>query len=526
MQRKSSPYPHHKEESQSMPEYANIPIHTEIEHNTARVRHDLGESDDIVIRQIYYEHSDRPAAAIMYVDGMSDSHTLNQYLTDVLIANLKRMGLHDPVMAHDSPDPGDPVQLAKELLIGVGSIQTVSEFSSLYQSLLSGEAVIVLDGLDQAYCADVRQWNGRPISESTNQTSIRGPRESFNETLRTNTALIRRRIKDPRLWLETYAIGTVTKTDVTLMYINGLAQPSVVELARTRLKAIKIDGILDSGYIEELIEDGKYSLFPTIYNTELPDNVSSQLLEGKVAILVDGTPNALLVPTQMITFFQSTEDYYQRSVYASLLRILRYMGFFISLLFPSLYIAITTFHRDMLPAPLLISLAAQREGVPFPAFVEAFLMEVTFEILREAGLRMPKATGQAVSVVGTLVIGQAAVEAGIVSAAMVIVVAITAISTFTIPAYSMSIPIRILRFLFMMVAASFGLFGIFMTIFLVLLHLCNLRSFGQPFMTPMSPYLSYEMDDSLLRLPRWLSFRRPRTSMGSGEERLREHEQP
>jgi len=520
MRRHSSVYTDHNKESPAQSEYTDIPIKREIDSNSDRIRQDLGDSDDIIIRQVCYENSEEAAAIVIYVDGMSDAAIINQYITDVLIGKMEgiRYRPHD----YSATQGSRPALLAKELLLGMGSIHTVTEFGSLYKSLLSGEAVIVLDGCDFAYCADIRMWKSRDISESTNQTSIRGPRESFNETLRTNTSLVRRRIKDPRLRLETHTIGSITKTDVTIMYINGITKPSVIDTARSRLKAIQIDSILDSGYIEELIEDGKYSLFPTVYNTELPDNVASQLLEGKVAIMVDGTPHALLVPTQMVTFFQSTDDYYQRSFYASLLRILRLISFFISMLLPSLYIAITTFHRDMLPTSLLISLAAQREGVPFPAFVEAFMMEVTFEILREAGLRMPKATGQAVSVVGTLVIGQAAVEAGIVSAAMVIVVAVTAISTFTVPGYSMSIPIRIMRFVFMIVAASFGLFGIFMIIFVLLLHLCALRSFGEPYMSPISPYQSTGMGDSLLRLPRWLTFKRPDTSEQSGESRLRE----
>ncbi|MFF2093188.1 spore germination protein [Paenibacillus sp. NPDC058174] len=518
MERKTSPQSRQPDKSQVYPEYAHIPIRRTIEKNVEQLRHDLGESDDVIVREIPYDGKNTFAAAVVYIDGMSDSVIINQYILDVLIGNMR--GIHDPGL-EDRPLEGDQTALARELLIGVGSIRTVSDMGSFYRCLLSGEAVILLEGSDCAYSADIRQWKSRDISESTNQTSIRGPRESFNETLRTNTALVRRKIKDPRLRLETYAIGTVTKTDVTMMYIKGIAKTSVIDTARSRLKAIQIDSILDSGYIEELVEDGKYSVFPTVYNTELPDSVASQLLEGKVAILVDGTPNVLLVPTQFVSFFQSTEDYYQRSIYASLLRLLRFMSFFISLLFPSLYIAITTFHRDMLPTSLLISLAAQREGVPFPAFVEAFAMEVTFEILREAGLRMPRAIGQAVSVVGTLVIGQAAVEAGIVSAAMVIVVAVTAISTFTVPAYSMSIPVRILRFVFMMVAASFGLFGIIMAFFVLLLHLCSLRSFGEAYMAPISPLESVEMDDSLLRLPRWLQFKRPKTSVAGGSERLR-----
>ena len=231
------------------------------------------------------------------------------------------------------------------------------------------------------------------------------------------------------------------------MFIKGIVNDKVVEEVRKRLDRIDIDGILESGYIEELIQDETYTPFPTVYNTERPDVIAAGLLEGRIAILVDGTPFVLLVPALFTQYFQSAEDYYQRSDFG-LLRMLRYLALFIALLGPSLYIAITTFHQEMLPTALLISLAAQREGVPFPAFIEALMMEVTFEILREAGVRMPRAVGQAVSIVGALVIGQAAVEAGIVSAAMVIVVSITAIANFSFPSFNMAISIRILRFVF------------------------------------------------------------------------------
>lgn len=494
-------------------EHSSIPIDPKVEHNLERIARDMGDSDDLVIRKIPYLFTDRNAAAIVYIDGLSDADAINTYIIEVLSGSMEG---HEGAL-----QTMDKAALAKTLLVGMGSITAVREMNALYNFLLSGSALILLDGSYIAYGADVRHWKGRQVTESMNQTSVRGPKESFTETLRTNTALIRRKIKDPRLWLETIAVGRVTKTDISLMYVKGIVKPSVLETVRSRLHAIDIDSVLEGGYIEEMIEDGKYTLFPTIYNTELPDNVAAQLLEGKVAILVDGSPTVLVVPTQFVAFFQSTEDYYQRAVYASLLRVLRYFCLMISLLFPSLYIAVTTFHREMLPAPLLISLAAQREGVPFPAFVEALAMEVSFEILREAGLRMPRAIGQAISVVGTLVIGQAAVNAGIVSAAMVIVVSVTAISTFTLPGYSMSIPFRILRFVFMGLAASFGIFGILMGGFLLLLHLCALSSFGEPYMAPLSPRRTGELKDSLIRLPRWLSYTRPNTSMGRGSARLR-----
>lgn len=494
---------------------ASVPIDPKVETNLEQIMKDLGGSDDLVIREIQDDGTFEVAAAVVYMDGLSDSTAINCYILDVLTNSIRTTS------QNAQSDSAGTESWAKELLIGMGPINPVTNMTLMYKNLLSGEAIIFFKDHHHAYRADIREWKGRDVTESTNQTSVRGPRESFTETLRTNTALIRRKIKDPSLWLESMSIGRMTKTDVSIMYMNGLAKPSVLEQVRSRLNAIDIDSVLDSGYIEELIEDNKYSLFPMVYNSELPDNVAAQLLEGKVAILVDGTPNLLLVPTQLVTFFQSAEDYYQHAFYASLLRLLRFGSVFISLLLPSIYIAITTFHRDMLPASLLIGLAAQREGVPLPAFVEALVMEVTFEILREAGLRMPRAIGQAVSVVGTLVIGQAAVEAGIVSAAMVIVVSVTAISTFTLPSYSMSIPIRILRFMFMGAAASFGLFGIVMGLFILLLHLCALRSFGEPFMSPFSPYNKPDLEDTLVRLPRWLMFKRPETSLGEGSGRLR-----
>ncbi|SDS31584.1 spore germination protein KA [Paenibacillaceae bacterium GAS479] len=479
-----------------------------------QIKMDLGGSQDLVIRR-FEQESDSPVAALLYIDGISDENTINRYISEVLQFSRDQI----------SDDESKRVSLklnALELMQRVGSVIPLVDLDSLYKSLLSGGTILILDGSESAYCADNREWKGREVSESPNQTSIRGPRESFTETLRVNTALIRRKIKDPRLWMETITIGRLTKTEVTLAYIQGLAKPSIVKEARSRLKAIDIDGVLDSGYLEELIQDNRTSLFPTMKNTELPDSVAGELLEGKIAILVDGTPDVLIAPAPFFSFMQSAEDYYQYAFYSSLLRLLRLLGLFIALLLPSIYIAITTFHRDMLPFTLLFSLAAQREGVPFPAFVEALAMEITFEILREAGLRMPRPIGQAVSVVGTLVIGQAAVEAGFVSAAMVIVVSVTAIATFTLPSYSISIPIRILRFAFMATAASFGLYGIILLSLLLLLHLSSLNSFGEPYMSPLSPIRFRGVEeDFLTRLPRWLSFRQPRSSQRKGAVRIK-----
>ena len=328
--------------------------------------------------------------------------------------------------------------------------------------------------------------------------------------MRTNTALIRRRIKDPNLWLETKQIGKKTQTDVAIMYLKGVANEKTVTEVQSRLNRIKIDAILESGYIEELVQDEAYTPFPTVFNTERPDTVASAILEGRIAIIVDGTPFVLIVPALLIHFFQSSEDYYQRADIGTLIRLLRYLAFFLALLTPSVFIAVTTYHQEMLPTALLISIAAQREGVPFPAIVEAVMMEITFEILREAGVRMPRAIGSAISIVGALVIGQSAVEAGIVTATMVIVVSLTAISSFVSPTFNMAIAVRILRFGFMILAATFGLFGIILGLIAMVLHLNSLRSFGIPYLSPNAPFILKDQKDNFIRLPHWFLFSRPR----------------
>ncbi|MNI28282.1 Spore germination protein A1 [compost metagenome] len=285
------------------------------------------------------------------------------------------------------------------------------------------------------------------------------------------------------------------------MYIQNIASDTIVNEVRLRLDQIDIDSILESGYIEEFIQDRTLTAFATVFNSERPDAIAAGLLEGRVAILVDGTPFVLLVPALFVHFFQSSEDYYQRSDIATLLRLLRYISFFIAMFAPSFYIAISTFHQEMLPTNLLINLAAQREGIPFPAFIEALLMEITYEILREAGVRMPRTVGQAVSIVGTLVIGQSAVQAGIISAVMVIIVSITAISSYVIPASSMSITVRMLRFVFMVLAASFGVYGIMIGVIGLILHLCKLHSFSFPYMSAFAPLNIKDQKDTLFRFP-------------------------
>nr|WP_245375972.1 spore germination protein [Paenibacillus eucommiae] len=475
--------------------------------NLQQIKKAFGNSTDLVIREIRIGENGLEQIAIIYIDGMADEKTITDFILESLLIDTKLSDADEKIT--ESPSPL-LIQTLKDFVLSVGTVQDVTDFDSLYSSVSSGNTVILLDGHAQGITASTKGWKDRGVTESLTESVVRGPREAFSETLRTNTSLIRRKIKSPNLWMETKQIGRVTQTDVAIMYIKGIANDKIVAELHQRLDRIDIDGILESGYIEELIQDQTYTPFPTVYNSERPDVIAAELLEGKVAIIIDGTPFVLVVPALFVSFLHAAEDYYHRADISSLVRFLRYIGMFIAFLGPSAYLAVTTFHQEMLHTNLLISLAAQREGIPFPAFIEALLMEVSFEILREAGIRMPKTIGPAVAVVGTLVIGQAAVEAGIVSPAMVIVVAITAISSFSFPSYSMANSFRMLRFPLMGLAASFGLFGIIIGVIALIQHLSSIRSFGVPYLSPFAPLIPSDQKDALIRVPWRAMTSRPR----------------
>lgn len=480
-------------------------ISADLKSNIDTIKQELGNSSDIVIREFKAGENREIPLCIIFTEGLSNTDANQNFILDTLMEKIRFANLNPKVI--QSLDWLDVLQSTS---LPVGSITEISDFKKLFLHVLSGDTILLMDGMPKGIVLSLRGWADRGVQEPSSQTVVRGPKDGFSETLRTNTALIRRRIKDPNLRLETKQIGSKTQTDVSIMYLKGVANDKIVAEVKKRLDAIKIDAVLESGYIEELIQDETLTPFPTIINTERPDAVAAAILEGRVAILVDGTPFVLIVPALFVHFFQSSEDYYQRADISTLIRLLRYLAFFLAMLSPSAYIAVTSFHQEMLPTPLLISLAAQREGVPFPALVEALIMEFTFEILREAGLRMPRAIGSSISIVGALVIGQAAVEAGIVSAMMVIVVSITALSSFIFPAYNMAITIRMLRFLFMILAATFGLFGIILGLILLVLHLNSLRSFGIPYLAPTAPFILQDQKDNIVRLPHWFLFSRPR----------------
>lgn len=468
-------------------------ISKNIEENVHRIKTELGFSSDLKINYFKIKGAKELTCADIYIKSMADKSTINNLSLE--LSQLK-CECYSSKIDMDSDD-------IKNYFSELNSLKEGSDFETIYSELLSGNILFLIDKNDKCFFIEAGTDEGRSIQEPTSQTVIRGPKDGFTEKIGSNILLIRRRIKNKNLIVENLSIGDVTKTEVSLMYMSNIAKEEIVQEIKTRLSKIKIDAVLEGAYIEELIKDDRYSIFPTFLSSEKPDSVAAAILEGKIAILVDGTPYVLTAPAIMVEFFQVSEDYYHHYIISSVMRVLRFIAFFLTLLTPAFYIAVTTIHQEIIPTPLLINIAAQREGVPFPVLLEALIMESTFEILREAGVRMPRAIGPAISIVGALVLGQAAVEAGVISAAIVIVVSITAISSFAIPNYEMSNAVRIIRFALMFLAGVLGLYGVFMGLMVLLLHLCNLKSVTVPYLTPIAPKLKGYNKDTLLRLPLW-----------------------
>ncbi len=435
------------------------------------------------------------------------------YYFDTLISKERLTEeIFEPLVAAEGSDTvlqsGNLEEFRKEFFASV-PYKFAENYHQIFWKLLNGYAVIVIDGIEKALCINLGSIEKRSVSEPSTQTIIRGPKDSFTETMNTNISLIRRRIRNPNLCFEQYRVGQDTKTAVVVGYIKNITNDDLVKEVKSRIEKVNVVGLFDSGNIEEFLTDKSLTPFPLTFNTERPDNIAANLIEGKVAVLVDGSPFALSVPTVFTDFFISTEDYYQPFFMASFIRLIRYVSFMVSLLLPSLYVAISTYHHELIPTSLLISVQAQREGVPFPAVIEILLMELTFEVLREAGVRMPRAVGQTVSIVGALVIGQAAVEAGLVSSVLIIIVALTAIASFVSPIYNFSIATRILRFAFILMGALIGLYGVLLLVVIMVIHLTGLRSYGVPYLAPVAPLLLEDQKDVFVRMPVWDNITRP-----------------
>lgn len=479
----------------------------------------LGSSNDIIYREFSFGSKQQINAMVIFLDGMTEKTIINENIIKPFMYDSRLYNIEN-----ESEVEFGNLNIIKNALISVGNVKQTTVISELIDGCLSGDTIFMREGSKDALIIQSKGFETRAIEESKTQAVVRGPREGFCENMATNMTLLRRKIKNPNLLFETMKIGTQTRTSVCIVSIKGIVNPKLIKEIKMRLNRINTDAILESGYIEQFIEDAPYSIFPTIGNSEKPDTTAAKILEGRAAILVDGTPFVLTMPMLFIEGFQSAEDYYSRPFYASIIRMLRFVAFYISVLAPATYVILSTFHQELIPTTLLFTMAASHEGVPFPAVMEVGVMMITFEILREAGVRLPRPVGQAVSIVGALVIGEAAVTAGLIGGLTVIVVALTAISSFVVPVYTDVI--SILRIVFLILGGTLGIFGVGIGILIVLVHVVSLRSFGTPYLAPLAPLSSEDLKDTFVRVHLWSMFTRPRSIGWNNFKRQEEGSKP
>nr|WP_224726214.1 spore germination protein [Paenibacillus vietnamensis] len=461
---------------------------------------------DMVIRE-FALGSSGVAAAIVFVTPLADRDLIEQHIMR-------------PLMSISAGPSEVTKHYLQNRVLAVSQLSVTDTAEQLLSKVLTGCTAILVDGMTEAFLIGTTTSKTRSIEEPISEALVRGPRAGFNESLSDNVSLLRSQGENPGLSLIKLQVGKQAKKSLIIAYMMDIANPELVAEVRRRVEKINIDNVAESGYVEQLIEDHYLSPFPQVQSTERPDRVMGALMEGRVAILLDGTPFALIAPVTFSMLLQSPEDYYDRWIAGTLLRMLRFLAAFVSLLAPALYVSFISFHPGLIPTKLAITIVGARVGVPFSSLVEALIMEVSIEILREAGLRLPKPIGPAMGIVGGLIIGEAAVQAGIVSPILVIVVAVTAISSFAIPQYNAGISLRMLRFVAMFCAAMFGMYGVILFVLFLCAHLVKLKSFGVPYASPAVPYRPGDWKDFFVRAP--LSMMRTRPKLLGSKNKKRQ----
>lgn len=425
--------------------------------------------------------------AVIICEGMISLSTFAELLAEPLTA----------VSSDRESDPEEILGFFREHTVMGADQKEFYTYGDLFTFIMSGFAVLLIDGLDMGIALGMQGFQFRSISEPSSEVNVRGSREGFVEPLRINMTMVRRRIKSPALKFELMTVGIRSKTEICLVYMTNSVSGEVLDNVRQRLKKAKLDVVFESGYLEPFLEEKPLSLFSGVGTTERPDTLCAKICEGRVAVLVDGTPFALVTPYLFNENFQSVDDYTHRPYYATFIRLLKYSAFFFTILLPGAYVALATFHPELFPNALLFNIATSEESTPFPLMFEALIIHFIYEIMREAGLRLPRPIGHAVSIVGALVIGDAAVTAGLIGAPMVMVVAVTAISSFVVPSLYQSI--TVLRFAFIIIGGTLGLFGITLGMAIVFANLCAKHPQGIPETAPATPFSIYPMRDIFTR---------------------------
>jgi len=461
----------------------------------------LGENDDFVFRHIRILA--RYPATVCYLSTLTNESNLEQEVFKPL------MSAHVPHLVEQPLDKEHLKRAIPEQILYHSDLSIETKLVRVVEAVLHGYVVVLVDGLDTAYVLKSRSVKNRSIEQPQTEQVVQGPREGFIEMLETNLALIRYRLPTPDFRIKTMRIGKLTKSQVAVCYIEGIANPSLVAEVMRRLSKIDIDILLDAGYLEQYIQDHHLTPFPQIHITERPDKAVANIAEGRVIILMDGSPFALIVPSVFSQFFHTAEDYTSRYLQGNFVRFARVVALIFSLVLPSLYVSMISFNPELIPTEFAVAVAGGRAGVPFPSVVEVLIMEVSMEVLREATIRLPQQVGGALSIVGVLVIGQAAVSAGFASPITVVVIALTTIGSFATPAYTAAFALRMLRFPLIILAGIFGLYGVMVGLILICNHLLSLKSFGVPYLTPIVPGDYEGLKDSVIRQPLWTLWKRP-----------------
>ncbi len=495
-----------------MAEKTPLSVSLKINLDTLRTLFDV--SADLVVREIQIAGYN---GAVVSIEGMVDRHAT----ADAVILPLVRLN-------GSFSTPHALMTHIKDNVLGIVDILEAPTVEQLCDLIVSGFAAVLIDGVEYATLGGMQAFMIRSISEPSTEVSVRGSREGFTEALRINMSMIRRRLKTPQLTFEMLTVGSTSRTAVCLCYLRDRVSRKLLKDVRRRIRECPLEIVLESGYLQPFLEGNRHSIFTGVDTTERPDTLCGKMAEGRIGVLVDGTPFSLVIPYLFVEHFQTMDDYAQHPLYASFIRIIKYVAFFISLFLPGLYVAVGTHHAEMLPSVLLLSFINSNRSTPFPLTIEALLIHFVFEIMREAGLRFPKSVGHAVSIVGALVIGESAVRAGLVGAPMVIIVALTSISAFVIPSLYGSI--ATLRFVFILLGGILGIYGVLLGGLLLLCHICSLNIHSIPYTAPITPFSLKAMRDVFIRSD-WRVLSRARfavqnvvgSNITDGEEEEHEH---
>lgn len=456
----------------------------DIKNNIEKINIYLCNTEDLIITEINRENQ---KFTILYLDTMVKKELLLTYVIEPLLKE------HSGELENISP-----LEMKK-----------TSRVSTIGKRLLDGYCVLLKEDHAEGYLAEAADAQGRSINEPSTEQNINGAHDGFIESISTNIQLLRKRVKYPDFKVEYFTIGTITNTKIAMVYIDSLANRILLEEIKKRISCIQVDQLQSTGNLEELIEDNPYSPFPQVLNTERPDRVTSYLLDGKIALIVDGTPMVSIVPITFFSFYQAPDDYNHRWLIGSFFRIIRVFSFIVAISLPAIYIAIVTFHSEVLPIGILYSIRVSLEFVPFLPLVEAIAMQIILELLKEASIRLPSPIAQTIGIVGGLVIGTAVVEAHLVSNTMIVVIGFTAIASFIAPISEMGTSARLLGFPTMIAASVLGFFGIILTLMFIFMHMSKLQSFGIPYFSPMAPFKKEDLKDTFIRLPVWKLNTRP-----------------